>query len=149
LGAVGSGVGGWTSADAAGLTAAGSSASSIADNIVMPGLGLTVEQYHSGGTVGVDGLSRSVAAAIFSGAPRLHSGLMADEFPAILQRGESVLTPGQMDAMGGTHVHLHVHAIDSRDTKQFIAENADSIAQHVGDAVFRNRAFQKRITRSA
>jgi hypothetical protein len=30
----------------------------------------------------------------FAGAPRLHSGLAADEFPSILQRGEQVIPKG-------------------------------------------------------
>lgn len=59
---------------------------------------------HTGGVIGVDTptFKRNVSASLFNGAPRFHSGMLAsDEYPAILQRGESVLTPGQMRAMGG------------------------------------------------
>jgi len=35
--------------------------------------------------------SRQMPSHLFALAPRLHSGLMPDEFPAILQRGETVL----------------------------------------------------------
>jgi hypothetical protein len=35
-------------------------------------------------------VTRQVPAALFVNAPRLHQGLRADEFPAILQRGERV-----------------------------------------------------------
>jgi len=57
---------------------------------------------HGGGVVGEGGGSfRSVPASVFAGAPRLHSGLFGDEFPAILQRGETVLTARQTAAMGG------------------------------------------------
>ena len=40
-------------------------------------------------------LSRSVSPSLFVGAPRFHDGLTDDEFPAILQRGERVLTQAQ------------------------------------------------------
>jgi hypothetical protein len=44
---------------------------------------------------------RNVDSNVFQFAPRFHRGLMPDEFPAILQRGEGVFTKGQMAAMGG------------------------------------------------
>jgi hypothetical protein len=49
---------------------------------------------HSGGIVGIDGTPRYVHPAYFDFAPRLHGGLMSDEFPAILQRGETVIPRG-------------------------------------------------------
>jgi len=58
--------------------------------------------YHSGGIVGSEPTStRYIHPAYFENAPRFHSGLLPGELPAILQRGESVLTPGQMSALGG------------------------------------------------
>lgn len=46
---------------------------------------------HGGGVVGSTNFpTRNVPAAMFNNAPRLHNGLMADEFPAILQKGERV-----------------------------------------------------------
>ena len=48
---------------------------------------------HSGGMAGIGG-KRNVPAMAFAGAPRLHNGLMADEFPTILQRGEQVIPKG-------------------------------------------------------
>jgi lambda family phage tail tape measure protein len=58
---------------------------------------------HGGGVIGQDSFgSRSVPSGLFAGAPRFHGGMLAkDEYPAILQRGESVMTPAQMRAMGG------------------------------------------------
>ena len=48
--------------------------------------------------------SRAVDATVFATAPRYHAGgvagLAPDEVPAILRRGEAVLTPGQMKALG-------------------------------------------------
>ena len=50
---------------------------------------------HSGGVVGKTSFpTRAVNPAIFTNAPRLHSGLSSDEFPAILQRGETVISRG-------------------------------------------------------
>nr|WP_153428764.1 phage tail length tape measure family protein [Sinorhizobium meliloti] len=48
--------------------------------------------YHQGGEVGKSPVPRRrVSPALFANAPRLHSGLMPGEFPAILQRGEAVI----------------------------------------------------------
>lgn len=52
--------------------------------------------WHKGGTVGTDTApTRIVPASLFAHAPRLHQGLAPDEFPAILQRGETVIPKGQ------------------------------------------------------
>ena len=54
--------------------------------------------FHSGGVVGgISGgyLHRRVAISAFRGAPKFHDGLNSDEFPAVLQRGERVLTNAQ------------------------------------------------------
>jgi lambda family phage tail tape measure protein len=48
--------------------------------------------FHEGGIVGSSSvMQRAVPAQMFAGAPRFHNGLMHDEFPAILQKGETVL----------------------------------------------------------
>ena len=48
--------------------------------------------FHEGGVVGQTSASRrAVPSLLFAGAPRFHDGLAADEFPAILQRGETVI----------------------------------------------------------
>ena len=67
----------------------------LAQSITMA-LGGTVPagNYHTGGIVGRGGMTRNVPAMAFAGAPRLHGGLMGDEFPAILQRGETVIPKG-------------------------------------------------------
>lgn len=60
---------------------------------------------HAGGTVGLDGPQRQVPAALFAGAPRMHAGgwpgLRPDEVPAILQRGERVLSRSEAQRAGG------------------------------------------------
>lgn len=56
--------------------------------------------FHGGGVVGSEGGTRVVPAAAFVGAPRFHGGVGADEYPAILQKGENVFTAGQTRALG-------------------------------------------------
>lgn len=77
---------------AAGTTSAGGAASSE-----WAWLATTTEAsvMHGGGTVGAIGVPRkTVPATVFVAAPRLHSGLARDEYPAILQRGETVIPKG-------------------------------------------------------
>ena len=51
--------------------------------------------WHGGGVVGYDKPQTAfVNPALFAGAPRLHKGLAPDEYPAILQRGETVTPKG-------------------------------------------------------
>lgn len=60
--------------------------------------------WHGGGVVGVDQPARTLRmpATTWVGAPMFHAGMLAaGEYPAVLQRGESVLTPGQMRALAG------------------------------------------------
>lgn len=69
--------------------------------------------YHSGDIVGSGGRSRSVDMSIFSNAPRYHTGgVIGQEVPAILEKGEGVFTPAQMKAlganMGGGDVEVNI-----------------------------------------
>jgi lambda family phage tail tape measure protein len=55
--------------------------------------------FHSGGVVAETmAARRAVPAHVFMGAQRFHDGLMPDEFPAILQKGETVLPKGMKQA---------------------------------------------------
>lgn len=53
---------------------------------------------HDGGR---SGRTRTVPLAAFASAPRLHSGFMPDEYPAILQKGEAVIPKGMTQSLGG------------------------------------------------
>lgn len=69
---------------------------------IYPGLGkataatMGAASNHSGGMAGAGGVKRQLPALLFAGAPRYHSGgvagLGADEVPAVLKKGEEVLT---------------------------------------------------------
>lgn len=63
---------------------------------------LGIPMAHGGGIIGKDTLSgKAVNPAVFSTAPRFHSGgLVGDEVPIIAKRGEGVFTKGQMEALG-------------------------------------------------
>ena len=58
------------------------------------------ETFHSGGTVGDPHPVRSIPISYLVSAPRLHSGIAADEYPAILQRGEKVISKGKAGESG-------------------------------------------------
>jgi len=55
-----------------------------------------LKSQHTGGIAGIDGQPRTVDMSLFNAAPRYHvggiAGLQPGEVPAILQRGEEVLT---------------------------------------------------------
>jgi hypothetical protein len=81
---------------------------------------------HDGGEVGRDGTPRAVPAALFSSARRYHSGgfpgLRPDEVPAILQKGERVLSRREV-AQGGGGGTKNI-TIDARMT--VVTPDADS-----------------------
>ena len=63
--------------------------------------------YHGGGVVGAGGgARRSVPTSLYALAPRFHGGLTSNEFPAILQAGERVLTKQVADRTAGTMAGL-------------------------------------------
>ncbi len=69
--------------------------------LISKGFNFLASVLHGGGVVGSgDGGTRATSSLAFSGAPRFHQGLMPDEFPAILQRGETVFTRAQTQALG-------------------------------------------------
>jgi len=116
--------------------------------------------FHDGGIVGSgSGPGRSVPALAFTGAPRLHGGLMPDEFPAILQKGEGVFTQKQMSALGGGRNQAPVVQINlTNKSGQDVAAKQDGAAKWDGeklilgvvlDAVARNRGGFKNNLRAA
>jgi len=88
-----------TLANLTGATATGLGASALTAST-----GILVGGVHNGGLIGTDPwtFTRTVPANDFSDAPRFHTGLGADEFAAILQRGERVLTANQNTRLAAT-----------------------------------------------
>ena len=68
--------------------------------------------FHSGGVVGSGGnRTGSFPASLFAFAPRLHNGLMPDEYPAILQKGEAVIPKDKVGqgVSGPRQVDVKIH----------------------------------------
>jgi phage tail tape-measure protein len=65
--------------------------------------------FHEGGVVGSSSVpTQSFPVSTFVGAPRLHNGLKSDEFPAILQKGETVKKKGESSDQ---IIHNHYYQI--------------------------------------
>ena len=95
--------------------------------------------YHSGGIVGAPAPSRMVPAMAFAGAPRLHSGgwagLRPDEVPAILQRGERVLSKRETAALARGAAQQSVNVtIMTRDATSF-RQSRTQVAADIARAV--------------
>lgn len=88
---------------------------------------------HAGGMVGTGGTGRSVPAAAFAHAPRVHSGgwagLRSDEVPAILQRGERVLS--RREVANGSGVTINIQSRDAESFRQSRAQISADIARAV------------------
>ena len=102
--------------------------------------GLFANILHSGGTVGMAGSRRMVPAMAFAGAPRMHSGgwagLKPDEVPAILQRGERVLSRREAAGYGqGQNAAPNISVtIMSRDAESF-RQSRTQVAADIARAV--------------
>lgn len=98
-GLLGSWFGGPSHGDLVNMT--GATASGLGPALLTGSSGILAGGVHAGGIIGSDPwtFQRVVPHGIFAGAPRLHNGFIgADEFAAILQRGERVLTQPQQRA---------------------------------------------------
>jgi hypothetical protein len=91
---------------------------------------------HGGGTDGAPAPQQLVPALAFAGAPRLHDGgwpgLRPDEVPAILQRGERVLSRSEARGCSTSgNVTVHIHARDAESFRQSRTQVAADIARAV------------------
>jgi hypothetical protein len=98
--------------------------------------GIFANVLHAGGMVGSAGPTRMVPAMAFAAAPRMHSGGMAglrhDEVPAILQRGERVLSRREAQTYGtGGGVNVTIMARDAESFRQSRTQVAADIARAV------------------
>jgi hypothetical protein len=98
--------------------------------------GIFADILHAGGMVGASAPGRMVPALAFAGAPRMHAGgwagLRPDEVPAILQRGERVLSRREAQGYGtGGNVTVNIHARDAESFRQSRTQVAADIARAV------------------
>jgi len=92
---------------------------------------------HAGGMVGATAPQRVVPVMAFAGAPRMHGGGWAgfrpDEVPAILQRGERVLSRREVAAGAGSSQNITIN-IQTRDAESFRQSRAQ-VAADIARAV--------------
>ena len=100
--------------------------------------GIFANILHAGGMVGSPGPGRMVPALAFAGAPRMHAGgwagIKPDEVPAILQRGERVLSRREAAGYGQTNapaVNVTIMARDAESFRQSRTQVASDIARAV------------------
>jgi len=101
--------------------------------------GIFANILHAGGIVGSPGPGRMIPALSFAGAPRMHSGgwagIKPDEVPAILQRGERVLSrreaAGYGQPSGAPVVNVTIMARDAESFRQSRTQVAADIARAV------------------
>jgi hypothetical protein len=100
--------------------------------------GLFANILHAGGMVGSPGPGRMVPAMAFAHAPRMHAGgwagIKPDEVPAILQRGERVLSRREAEGYGQSSapaVNVTIMARDAESFRQSRTQVASDIARAV------------------
>ncbi|MFM2350958.1 MAG: hypothetical protein RIR04_1924, partial [Pseudomonadota bacterium] len=87
---------------------------------------------HGGGTVGAGTVMRSLPTSLFAAAPRMHAGgwagLKPDEVPAILQRGERLLSRREAQGYGqaGEMAPNVTVNIDARGAQMGVAEQINA-----------------------
>ncbi|MFN7177437.1 MAG: phage tail tape measure C-terminal domain-containing protein [Thermaurantiacus sp.] len=100
--------------------------------------GIFANILHAGGSVGAAGTGRMVPALAFAGAPRMHNGgwagLRPDEVPAILQRGERVLSRREAAGYGQTGASTVNVTINARDAESF-RQSRTQVAADIARAV--------------
>ncbi len=155
-GGAGGGGGGLASLLGLGGGSSGSSFGFLTGTNSRVGAGL-IGRIHSGGKIGRDPIEMVRDPGINWGqAPRLHSGLRSDEFPAILQTGETVIPRGGPGAMRSPSINVvvnnnagaNVRASESDDGLRIDIDAAiASAVQRPGS--LSNRAVSSQIYRSS
>ena len=145
------GIGGFLSGLFGGGSMAGSYAGpaslATAGNVGFTGL------WHSGGVVGRDSPAgfRETNSSMFYNAPRLHSGLMPDEFPAILQRGETVIPKGKQETQQKETVNYNIviQAVDAKSFSDLTKRNPQAIIGPIVSAINDNNSSMRTSIRTA
>jgi len=100
--------------------------------------------FHQGGIVGKKSAARRLSKGLLEYAPRLHSGLMPGEYPAILKKNEGVFTPEQMQALGSGNKGINltldkviIQAVDSLSFTQMLQKNPRALTGILKEAITR------------
>ena len=130
----------------------GSSGTGSGTNFLSSITGWFAGLFHSGGIVGAGGPGRMVSPLVFAGAPRYHNGGMAglkpNEVPAILQKGEEVLTandPRHANNGGdsGSRGFRVVNVIDPAMVEDYMSSSSGE--QVILNTIGRNPGYVKQI----
>lgn len=99
--------------------------------------GFLASFFHEGGEVGESNVrQKRFPASVFKNAPRFHDGLFPDEFPAILQRGETVIPAGKQIAGGGVTVAVSVNIKDGSAESSVSSEGeGQEFGERLRDAI--------------
>ena len=113
--------------------------------------GVTVRSVHRGGVIGEDAMpKRIVPESIFEHAPRLHSGLRGDEFPAILQRGETVIPKDSKEKPINMNYNftIAISAMDARSMSDSVARNPNIFLAPIKQALREGETDLRNLLRS-
>lgn len=128
-------------------------------NWLAKGAAMLANFFHTGGVVGGPAMSRMVDSSVFANARRYHTGgvagmpaLAPSEVPAILQRGERVLTAQQSNAMrsgGNTSVYspkveINYQSNGDSTTSEADAKRMAEIFREQNEADFRKWLLKER-----
>lgn len=97
--------------------------------------------FHQGGEIGTRAASRKLPSWMLNYAPRLHSGLMAGEFPTILQRGETVIPAGKNRNTEETVIY-NIYANDAASFNDMLNRNKASIHRITTQSLKDNKTRQ-------
>ncbi len=142
FGAAGAGAGGGLLGSAMSLFSSGGGAAAGADAAAAGAPYALV--WHQGGVVGQDTApQRPVDPVLFLNAPRYHAGgrvgLGANEVPAILERGETVIPKGRAPkGTAGVTVYMTVNARDAESFRKSENQLAGELAVRLARAKHRN-----------
>jgi len=108
---------------------------------------------HTGGVIGETALpTRLMPASAYAHAPRLHNGnLRADEYPAILQKGETVIPKNAHFGSAGngespsTTYNITIQAADAQSFVQLMQKNKGSFESMIVNSIQRGGGIRSAI----
>ena len=105
-----------------------------------------------GGTTGYGGMDIGETYHQGGYVPRLHKGLASDEFPAILQSGERVLSRSEVTSLDSTRgkggdTNIVINAVDARSFQQLLWENRSALDSLVASSISVNGQTRKALRR--
>jgi hypothetical protein len=105
---------------------------------------------HRGGVIGRDVFpTRYVPPEIFYNAPRLHGGLGMNEFPAILERGETVIPKDGRTQGVQITMNNFIQTMDSRSFDDFSRRNPGAFLRPYKEALIRGDRELRELMRAA